>query len=101
SGYTLPIFINVSKTLNDSCKENSIDFLDLNREYYMGNENNPTFVVLQFNKIYGVKNVSDYSEILLSSGVILPIAKPTESIFNAGKLFTPSKNTNTIFVKLD
>lgn len=101
SGYTLPIFINVSKTLNDSCKENNIDFLDLNREYYMGNENNPTFIVLQFGKIFGIKNVSDNSELLLASGNILRIDNPTENIFNAGKQFTPPKSTNTIFIKID
>lgn len=101
SGFTLPIFINVSDTLNASCKQNNIDFLDLNREYHMGNENTSTFVVLQFNQIFGIKSVLDNADILLTSGIILPISKPAESILNAGKLFNPQKNTNTIIVKID
>lgn len=101
TGNTLPIYLNVSSSINQSCIYNNIDFLDLNNEYIMGNENNPTYVVLQFGKQFGIETPIDNTEILLTNGIMLPITNPKESIFNSGKLFTPEKSTNTIYIKID
>lgn len=99
--YILPNFMLVSETLSDSSIHNNIDFLDINKEYTMGNQDADTFVVFQFNKIFGIKTPVKHTEILLSSGFALTVSNPAASIFNAGSLFSPQKSTNTIYVRID
>lgn len=94
----LPVYMLVSKTLNQACKVANIEFEDLITEYMMGNENDTTYVVLEFTNNFGVESFVENTELILPKGVILEIYN--NGIYNAGKTFTPEKNTNTIFIQV-
>lgn len=97
-GNRLPNYLMVSKTLSQACKFANIDVLDLNTEYKMGNEEAKTYLVFQFNSIYGVESPLDGTELILAHGLILDVDK--NMIFNSGTLVEPNKNHNTIYVKV-
>ncbi len=96
----LPMYMFVSNSLYDSCSLNNIEFSDVNSSKSLSPLNEKTFIVFEFENLFGID--SDWfqdSEILLPNGIELLIKK--ENIFNSGKLVDETRETNTIIIKIE
>ena len=99
----LPMYLLISNTVKDSCLKNYINFNELNTSNNLSVEKNKTFIVFEFDELFGIdtKWLAN-TTVVLPFGIELFIKK--ENIFNSGKLVDSpiiDKQTNTIIVKVE